>query len=189
MKLEKVYFVGAQCTGKTTLAEYVRDKYNISMVTEVVRNIIKEKDTDLAEMRADIADISRLQSEIARKQYSEEKNTEIPYVSDRAFDYLAYTGMYAYNLNILRCQTIVEDYIPYTADNSIFFFCRPQKQFIEDDGFRKNLSWENINQIDGMIKFMLEMYDINYVNLDTYYTNERIRTVDAVLESMEWSRG
>lgn len=185
-RVRKVYFIGAQCTGKTTLAEHVRDEHNIRMVSEVVRELVEDREDDLSEIRADITDVSVLQGEIARQQYLAEQG-EVPYVSDRAFDFLAYTAMYANNLNRLRFQKIVEDYISHVADSSIIFFCRPQEQFIEDDGFRKNLSWENVNQIDGMIKLLCELFDMNYISIDTPYTNERIRTVDAVLESIEWS--
>lgn len=47
----KVYFVGAECTGKSTLCRYVAEKYNLKMITEVARSVISEKEMDFSTIR------------------------------------------------------------------------------------------------------------------------------------------
>ena len=40
----RIYFVGAHATGKTTLARYVRDRYGLTLISEVARTLLAELD-------------------------------------------------------------------------------------------------------------------------------------------------
>lgn len=60
-------------------------------------------------------------------------------------------------------------------------FVRPIEDLIKEDEVRTELSTKNIYQIDGMIKYILESYDIDYVSLESKHLNERIRTMETLI--------
>ena len=51
-----------------------------------------------------------------------------------------------------------------------------------DDGGRAGVSWEEVLRIDGMVKFMLEFFEVPYIPVDSLSMQERIRLIDRVLE-------
>lgn len=179
----RIYLVGAQSTGKTTVLNYITDRYNINKITEVAREVLAKYGNDLKKIRSDIDLCKSFQMDIIEEQIQKEKMTEEPYICDRGIDILAYFAMHTKStLNVLE-KDYVKDYIQsYTDKDSLVIFVRPQKEIITDDGIRGDLSLENIYQIDGMIKYILESNDINYLVMKTKHMNERIRFLDTLLE-------
>jgi len=47
---------------------------------------------------------------------------------------------------------------------------------------RERLVWEEVVRIDGMVKFMLEMFAVPYIPLESLSMQERVRTVERVLQ-------
>ena len=50
----RVYFVGCESSGKTTLARWVAYRYGLPLVTEVARSVLAEMEIKLDVLRADI---------------------------------------------------------------------------------------------------------------------------------------
>ncbi len=182
----KIYLVGSHCTGKTTLAKYIKDRYGIDMVSEVVRDIANDMDGDLAKIRADMDRVNDLQEKIFKKQHQREKEVGDDFVSDRGFDFLAYTAEYSTLTSDIRQMQEYHDYIRWMKKDSVVFFIRPSKTLLDgaDDGFRERISWESICRIDGMIKFILELEDFDYIQIKTDIFQERSRLVESVVEGM-----
>ena len=55
------------------------------------------------------------------------------------------------------------------------------RELLADDGVRERLVWEEVVRIDGMVKFMLEMFAVPYIPLESLSMQERVRTVERVL--------
>lgn len=178
----RIYLVGAQSTGKTTLLNYISERYSINTVTEVTREVLAKYGYNLNEIRSDIGKVERFQRDIMEEQIEREKLTEEPFISDRGFDFLSYSGMYTLSTKEFLNKEYTKKYLEsYKDEDSVVIFVRPVKSIIKDDGIRGDLTWENILQIDAMIKYILESNDIDYITLKSKYLNERIRTLESIM--------
>lgn len=177
----KVYFVGAHSTGKTTCARYVSEKYKLPMITEVARAVLSEKELHLDTLRYDIKLVNEYQGAIFHRQLEEEaKHTN--YVSDRSFDCLAYAAQHSTLLHDLLKTPELTDYLKILSDpDSFIFFVRPSKATLKADGVRESINWDGVVAIDTMVKFMLEMWNLRYFQINVDNMQERVRLIDAVL--------
>jgi hypothetical protein len=73
------------------------------------------------------------------------------------------------------------DYMKWVSDG-IVFFVRPHVSLVKADGVRAGVSWESVLRIDGMIKLMLEMHGVKYLPIDSEAMQERVRTIEFVLD-------
>lgn len=180
----KVYFVGSHSTGKTTCARYVSGKYKLPMITEVARAVLSEKELQLDTLRYDMDLVDDYQRSIFQRQLSEElKYTD--FVSDRSFDCLAYAAQHTRILPDLLTSDELQGYLTkLAAPDSIIFFVRPSKATLKADGVRESLTWDGVTAIDAQIKFMLEMFQLRYFQINIDNMQERTRFIDAILKTM-----
>lgn len=177
----KVYFVGSHSTGKTTCARYVSEKYSLPMITEVARAVLSEKELHLDTLRYDMKLVDEYQGAIFLRQLLEESKQK-EYVSDRSFDCLAYAAQHSRILHDLLKSPELTDYIDRLRDlDSFIFFVRPSKATLKADGVREAINWDGVVAIDTMVKFMLEMWDLRYFQINMENMQERIRLIDGVL--------
>jgi len=180
----KVYLAGSHSVGKTTLARYISQKYNLPMITEVARSILSERELNLKTLRTDINVANSFQEAIFFRQLLEEQKHS-SFVSDRSIDCLAYT---ANHTNILSTIKETEEYKQYVKSlnnkDSIVFFVRPAKETLAQDGVREELTWEGVITIDAMIKCLFEFENIKYIPINTANMQERIMLVDTVLSKI-----
>lgn len=181
----KVYFVGAQSVGKTTLARYVSEKYNLPLLTEVARLVLAEKELNLDSLRTNLSVVNDYQSDIFFRQFEEEKKHET-FVSDRSFDNLAYTAQHSTVFGKLVKDSKLLDYISELKQpGTILFFVRPSLATMKNDGIRENVKWDAIVSIDAMIKMLLEWFELNYVVIASESMQERAKTIDTVLSLLK----
>jgi len=180
----RVYFIGPQSVGKTTLAKYVSNKYDLELLTEVVREIIEQYDKSLDEIRLDIDEVNEFQKEVFEKQIERERGKH-DFVSDRAFDNIAYACYYGTIAHLIDGDKLAH-YMDKLA-HSLVFYVKPHKQLLDDDGVRGSIDWCDVCRIDGMIKMMLELYNIDYITISTKEHQERVKTIDTVLKYYEKS--
>src|SRR5438105_10043681 len=88
----RIYFVGSHATGKTTLCRYVSRKYGLPMITEVARAVLAEMEASLDSLRTDMDLVAEYQRQVFERQVAVEKLQPGGFVSDRAFDNLAYAA-------------------------------------------------------------------------------------------------
>lgn len=177
----RVYFVGSHSTGKTTCARYVSEKWHLPMITEVARAVLSEKELRLDSLRYDMNLVDDYQNAIFTRQLEEEKKQSI-FVSDRSFDCLAYAAQHTRILPKLINSTVLNDYIKTLRSSEAFiFFVRPSKATLKDDGVRETINWDGIVAIDAMVKFMLEMWNLRYFQINMDNMQERVHLIDAVL--------
>jgi nicotinamide riboside kinase len=178
----KIYVSGAESGGKSTICRYIREKYKLSMINEVARSVLAEKEINLDLLRTNLDLVDSYQTAIFYKQMEEETKYE-SFISDRSvIDCLAYSGAYSRVLPQLVSDPKLGSHIAkLKSEKYCIFFVRPQKSIMVADGVRENLVWENMIGIDANIKFLLKMFDLRYFEINTPSMQERINLVDNVL--------
>lgn len=176
-----IYMVGSHATGKTTLARWVHERFGVPMIAEVARGVLAEMEAQLDSLRTDIDLVNRYQAQVFTRQIAAEKMVQGPFVSDRAFCNLAYAAHHSTILaEVFRDQRLAE-YMT-TVRSGMVFFLRPHKELVQADGVRAGLEWEEVVRIDGMVKLLLEMFDVPYIPVESLAMQERVRLVDRIVQ-------
>ena len=181
--MPRIYFIGAHSTGKTTMARYVADKYRIPLLTEVARSLLAERELSMETLRADLGVVDSFQKGIFMRQMEVEKGRD-SFVSDRSFDNLAYAAQHSRVLREVLETREAQAYVDgLRSKDALIFFVRPVRSTMRNDGVREQVEWDGLQQIDGMIKFMLEMWGLRHFQISTGSMQERARFVDAIISS------
>jgi len=179
----RIYIVGAQSTGKTTLLNYIADRYNINRITEVARQVLAKYGNNLREIRSNMDKCKSFQRDILEEQIEKERLTEEPFICDRGLDILAYFCHHNLDTYEILNKDYTKEYIEsYKNKNVVVLFIRPEEELVKDDGIRGDLTTETIYRIDGMIKYILESNNINYISIQSKHMNERIRALQSIFE-------
>ena len=178
---QRVYLVGAHATGKTTLARWVRDRYGMPMIAEVARGVLAEMEARLDSLRTDMDLVNRYQAEVFARQIEAERKVDGVFVSDRAFCNLAYAAHHSTILAEVFRDPRLAEYMEWVR-GGIVFFLRPHRELVIADGVRAGLEWEEVVRIDGMVKLMLEIFDVPYIPVESLSMQERVRLVERVLD-------
>lgn len=176
----RIYFVGSHATGKTTLCRYVSKRYGLPMISEVARAVLAEMETSLDALRTDMELVGEYQERVFERQVAVERQHAGRFVSDRAFDNLAYVAEHTMNAAAMLNDARFHDYMAWVRQG-IVFFLRPHPSLLKDDGVRAGVSWDSVVRIDGMVKLMLEQYQIGYLPIESVSMQERVRAVEFVL--------
>jgi nicotinamide riboside kinase len=176
----RIYFVGSHATGKTTLCRYVSRRYGLPMISEVARAVLAEMETALDALRTDMDLVAEYQERVFARQVAVEHGHQGRFVSDRAFDNLAYVAEHTTNAAAMMNDRRFHDYMKWVSQG-IVFFLRPHQSLLKDDGVRAGVSWDSVLRIDGMVKLMLEQHQISYLPLESVSMQERVRAVEFVL--------
>ncbi len=182
----RIYFVGSHATGKTTMTRWVSRRYGYAMITEVARAVLAELEITLDTLRTDIDRVNDYQKRVFERQIAVERLQERGFVSDRAFDNLAYAAEHALVLGEILSGTgadEVRNYMQWVSEG-VVFFVRPHRSLLHEDGIRAGVDWDSVVRIDGMVKLLLEQYRIPYLPIDTPSMQERVRAVEFVLSKL-----
>ena len=177
----RIYFVGSHATGKTTLCRYVSRRYGLPMISEVARAVLAEMETGLDALRTDMDLVAEYQERVFARQVAVERQHEGRFVSDRAFDNLAYVAEHTTNAARMMNDARFHEYMKWVREGVVFFL-RPHQSLLKDDGVRAGVSWDSVLRIDGMVKLMLEQHRISYLPLESVSMQERVRAVEFVLD-------
>lgn len=176
----RIYFVGSHATGKTTLCRYVSHRYGLPMITEVARAVLAEMETSLEALRTDMDLVAEYQSRVFARQIAVEKLQPGGFVSDRAFDNLAYAAEHTTIVADLLEHESFREYMAWVSKGTVFFL-RPHPALLKDDGVRASVSWDSVVRIDGMVKLLLEQHRVRYLPVESMSMQERVRAVEFVL--------
>ena len=176
----RIYFVGSHATGKTTLCRYVSRRYDLPMISEVARAILAEMESSLDALRTDMDLVAEYQERVFARQVLVERQHAGRFVSDRAFDNLAYVAEHTTNAWAMMNDQRFRDYMKWVSEG-IVFFLRPHPSLLKEDGVRAGVSWDSVVRIDGMVKLMLEQHGVQYLPLESVSMQERVRAVEFVL--------
>lgn len=173
--------MGSHATGKTTLCRHISKDYSVPMITETARSVLAELEAPLMALRTDLSLVDRFQQEVMLRQIDIEKKIKGSFVSDRAFDSLAYAAEHSTILGSLVKSPEVKDYIQWVKQG-VVFFVRPDKALLQEDGVRETPTWESVLRIDGMVKLLLELFEVDYLPIHPVSMQERIKLVNFVLK-------
>ena len=176
----RVYLVGAHATGKTTLARWIRDHYDLPMISEVARGVLAEMEARLESLRTDLDLVSDYQAQVFERQLEAERRLDGSFVSDRAFCNLAYAAQHSLLSPEVFGDPRLGRYME-EVRGGVVFYLRPHRELLSEDGVRERVDWEEVLRIDGMVKLMLEMFGVPYVPVACLSMQERARTVERVL--------
>jgi nicotinamide riboside kinase len=176
----RVYFVGSHATGKTTLCRYVSRRYGLPMISEMARAVLAEMETSLDALRTDMDLVAEYQERVFARQVEVERIHQGRFVSDRAFDNLAYAAEHTTVSAEMLGDPAFTEYMRW-VNAGVVFFLRPHPSLLREDGTRAGVSWDSVLRIDGMIKLMLEQYRVAYLPIESVSMQERVRAVEFVL--------
>lgn len=165
------------------MARWVSKRYGLPMITEVARGVLAELETSFDQMRMDMDLVADYQRRVFERQVAIEKLQEKGFVSDRAFDNLAYAAEHTTILGEIMYHdggAELRRYMEWVA-GGLVFFVRPQRDLLKEDGVRAGVDWDAVQRIDGMVKLLLEQFRIDYLPIDTPSMQERVRAVQFVL--------
>lgn len=181
--MKRIVFTGAQGTGKTTLLNLYRDKFDI-VITEVVRNLAKEgvKVNELGDCEG---------QERIYNEYLKLLSNKNSYISDRCLvDVFAYS-LYLYDNARPDLKDAFSEIVTKQSKKLREFFklnpdiiiCYVPIEFrVENDGFRST-NEDFRREIDSNIKFILFDY-LKHENTFTIFGDieNRTKLVDKILE-------
>src|ERR1043165_3314067 len=107
----RIYFVGSHATGKPTLCRHISRRYGLPMISEVARAVLAEMETGLDALRTDMDLVAEYQERVFQRQGTGEQQDEGRYVSDRAFDNLAYVAEHTTNAFAMMNDQRFRDYM------------------------------------------------------------------------------
>jgi hypothetical protein len=150
------------------------------MISEVARAVLAEMETSLDALRTDMDLVAEYQERVFARQVAVERLHDGRFVSDRAFDNLAYVAEHTTNAAAMMNDQRFRDYMRWVSEG-IVFFLRPHQSLLKEDGVRAGVSWDSVVRIDGMVKLMLEQHAISYLPIESVSMQERVRAVEFVL--------
>jgi hypothetical protein len=143
--------------------------------------VLAEMETGLDALRTDMDLVAEYQERVFARQVAVEKLHDGKFVSDRAFDNLAYVAEHTCNAAAMMNDARFLEYMKWVREG-IVFFVRPHQSLLKEDGVRAGVSWDSVLRIDGMVKLMLEQHRISYLPLESVSMQERVRTIEFVLD-------
>jgi nicotinamide riboside kinase len=186
-----VHFCGAQITGKSELVQILGKRWGCETRAETAREELVRMGVDLLHLRKNLEKMNEYQWSIFHRQSQKEYESPKWCVFDRcALDNVAYAAEYASMVADLIESVDFRKYVEYIRNAKIFFL-RPQRSYLSgaDDGTRKNLSWDSVVRIDGMVKFIFESMRVPYIPIDTPSMQERVILVESCVGNMDYIKG
>jgi hypothetical protein len=177
-----VYFVGADRGGKTTLCRYVRDAYRLTMLGEAARTVLHRDEDDFARIRATGVSASKYQCDVFNRQLREEDATKAPYVSDRAFDNLAYASEHGRNFKELY-DALPPAYLERLRASVVFFVKPAHDIFLAGaaDPVRARTDWDAVQRISAKVEMLLQLLEIPHVTIAESIASRREELIDYTL--------
>jgi nicotinamide riboside kinase len=177
----RIYFVGAHSTGKTTLARWTATRYELPLVSDVVRSVLAEREIPLDRLKAQVELHGEVQQEIFERQREAEERIRTGFVSDRAVDNLVYAADGTFIAGRLFRSEAFQRYVEHVR-GGVVFFTRPDRRLLAADDVRDDVSYESVLRIDGAVKTLLEILEIPYIPITPANMQERLRLVQGCVE-------
>lgn len=160
----RIAIIGSHGTGKTTLSKLICEGLNFNFIPDVARQAY-EKKFPINENTP-----PETQFWILSKQLELERNTEVPWVSEKSlFDNLIYGGLSIKDDEVLS----VLEKIVFANVNYDLIFYLPIEFALEDDGLR-SLDPEFQKKVDREFRWLLKKKKIKFVEVKGS-VKERVR--------------
>ena len=120
------------------------------MITEVARAVLAELETSLDALRTDVDLVAEYQRRVFERQVQVERAQGTGFVSDRAFDNLAYAAEHTLILSELIGTDQFKSYMDWVAQGVVFYL-RPHQELLRDDGVRAGLTWDSMRSTESQV--------------------------------------
>ena len=187
LKSRRVLLCGSHSVGKSTLRNYISERWGLPKLHEVARTELTEREDNLRRLAGDLRASTDYQEAIWRRQIAAEREmlAKYPggYVADRAFDNIAYCLLRATpgTTHRLVSEPESQEYLVEIRRSATVFFVRPHKSLLAEDGVRFGVDWDSVVRIDGAVLALLEVFGIPYVPISCQEPADRARVVEGVL--------
>lgn len=187
----RIEVVGSHATGKSVLVRHIAAAYNLPILDEIARIEIAKMGGGFDKLRTDLDAVTRFQKNVFAAQLRVGQGIS-RYVSDRAFDNVAYAaenaahGTAAAMWRSAACRRYVRGIGDAVRRcEGAVFFVRPGVVPVRD-GVRAegDLDVGGVHRIDGAVKLLLELGDVPYVPIQTTNFQERAAIVAGVLRGL-----
>jgi hypothetical protein len=141
--------------------------------------VLSEQEMQIDTLRYDLDLTDKYQQQVFDRQIAEEQKHS-SFVSDRSvIDVLAYSAQHARILPQLVQNSAMKSRLSILREpGSLLFFVKPSHATLKADGVRESLNWDGVVAIDAMIKFMFNMWDLPFIQINMDNMQERINLVD-----------
>ncbi|MFK7741587.1 MAG: AAA family ATPase [Planctomycetota bacterium] len=206
----RIYLVGAPSTGNTTLARWIRDNYEIPMIADASATVASmaaargknatcmpeasragNTDPTAADhTRADLHLADRQLSSLFWRQVEAEHTICSSFVSDRGFSSLADVAHRSTAVGRIFRDPRLADYMRW-VQSGLVFFLRPQRSLwqrsVQERSARVNAhkdetTWDDVVRADGMIKLLLEQFEVPYIPVASLSMQQRVRLTERCLD-------
>ncbi|KAF3941905.1 hypothetical protein ABW19_dt0203725 [Dactylella cylindrospora] len=166
-----IYIVGAQCTGKTTLAGALLSKINgtpVNMIKEVARSVLRDYQFDRDDITNSPEKALELQRLILRAQHDAEVANIEMLISDRSgIDPIVYAAKYGPSGGADMLLASGEWQVLRTRmTGAVVILCPPRKEWLQDDGVRLMANdWQEWLEVHQLFEKLLERCGISYVTI------------------------
>lgn len=192
----RVYLLGASGVGKSTLSLLIQKPIGLIRLGSASRETLEEMGVNPKDFRHDLALANEFQERVWRKQEEMEKIVGDNFISDRAFDALAYTTMQATCAwKIARSDFFARQVNELRYGDRVFtFFIRPDRKVwqvaCEQAAARGDvqshwLDWDSVVAVDAMLKIVLESNDVPYIPVSSPCLQTRERQVVNTLKQLK----
>ena len=194
MEHKNIFIIGAQCTGKTTIVNALKDHYTRNtdkdvpeptIITEVARTVLKDLEIDRHDIANSPGKSLQLQSAILKAQYQVEtkaKESGSWYVSDRSgIDPIVYARLF---VGEAAAQDLLTSPEWLTLEQNLksghVFLCEAGCTWLIDDGTRlMPKDAEQWEQFDQAFRKLLAQREVDYrvIPRDVRPIDERVAIV------------
>lgn len=171
----KIFLTGAHSSGKTTLANALAERLNLPVLPEVARRVLREKGLVFP---VPVDRVNEVQQAIAIEQWRLFDDAPDSYISDRLFDYHAYSTIYGGSL-IGFCPQRFEAWF----ENAHVFMLPTRRDLFVTDEIRGPSDFDDALRIDGALMMLYQMHGIPVHRVRSASVDVRVEEVLSVISN------
>lgn len=192
----RVYLLGASGVGKTTISNLIQKSIGLIKLGSAARETLAEMGIDRENLKRDLLLANEFQERVWARQEQMEQVAGDNFISDRAFDALAYTVLQSTCAwKIARSEYFARQINEMRFGDRVFtFFVRPSREVWESackhaaksgDVQAHWMNWDEVIAVDSMIRIVLEANDVPYIPVESPSLQTRERQVVNTLKLLK----
>jgi hypothetical protein len=182
----RIYLNGTFSNGKTTIKNWIAERYSLSAIPEIARTVLAEHEiVDLSILRANTDLLLNIQTEILERQFKAEQEEKDNYVCCRGLDSVSFLVNFAEDEDVNKFinSKLYKDYVKWLK-GSYTFLLKPHKELLKSDGMR-DTDWELSLMLFGVVKTLLRCESIPYVLISDINMSERQSVIKGVIDGSQ----
>lgn len=181
----RIYLNGTFSNGKTTLKNWIAERYSLSAIPEIARTVLAEHEIiDLSILRANTELLLNIQTEILERQFKAEQEEKDNYVCCRGLDSVSFLINFAEDEDVNKFinSKLYKEYVKWLKGSHTFLL-KPHKDLLKSDGMR-DTDWELSLTLFGIVKTTLRYEGIPYTLISDVNMSERQSIIKGVIDGL-----